>query len=61
MNNEIDTIAKAILDGERFVIYTNKKGKTSIYHDLPTGQGAGTRYQKETYAYILAQRLVNLK
>ena len=61
MNNEIDTIAKAILEGKRFVVYTNKKGETSIYHDLPTGQGAGTGYQKETYAYILAQRLVNLK
>ena len=48
MNNEIDTIAKAILEGKRFVVYTNKKGETNTYHNLPTGQGAGTGYQKET-------------
>jgi len=61
MNNEIEAIARAILEGKRFVVYTNKKGRTSIYHDLPTGQGAGTEYQKETYAYLLARRLINLK
>lgn len=59
MSDEIKAVARAILEGESWIIYQHKDGGSSFYQNLPKGQGQGTLYQKECYAILLAQRVVN--
>lgn len=50
MNLIVDMIAKAILSNEKTFLNEIK---------LPSGQGAGTSYQKESYARQKARKIYN--
>ena len=48
----IERLVKAILNGKRIVIISGKS------YDLPEGQGGGTYTQQNTYARLLANKII---